>query len=71
MNKHLGGLGCTIFSTGLPTHNPKPTTERGRRRHAKRNDEQKKHAEKQWNTDRSHNESKYQKRLKENGMYSK
>ena len=33
-------------------HNPKPSTARGKRRHAKRNEAQKKHAENAWKTDR-------------------
>lgn len=68
-NRYLGGLGCTTFNSGLPPHNPKPSTERGKRRHAKRSDDEKKRSEKAWNRDRSSNESRYAKRLKENGVY--
>lgn len=52
MAKHIRE-GSIIARAGNPPHNPKPSTERGKRRHANRNDEQKKHAEKAWTQDRS------------------
>lgn len=47
-------LGCGVLSrnTGLPVHNPTPTTKRGKARHASRSDEAKKIAEKAWDTGR-------------------
>ena len=40
----------TGFHSGVQ-HNPKPSTERGKRRHAMRSDSDKNHAEKVWNTE--------------------
>ena len=39
----------TGFQSGVP-HNPKPRTERGKRRHAARSEDEKNRAEKIWNT---------------------
>ncbi len=49
------GTGCEDFrqTSAGGEHNPKPSTARGERRHAKRNDEQKKVAAKAWETGRS------------------
>lgn len=59
-----GGTGCIPpFESGLPEHNPKPSTERGKRRHHKRNDDRKKVAEKAWNTGRSSRPSRFQQAL--------
>ena len=33
--KPLTGMGCPVLVTGLPEHNPKPTTARGKRREVK------------------------------------
>lgn len=58
-----GGNGCVNYNIGLPEHNPQPSTERGRRRHAKRNDQQRKQAESAWNRGRSNQKSKLQEEL--------
>lgn len=52
-------MSCTSRITGLPEHNPKPSTERGKRRHNNRNDARKKIAESSWNKSRSTNVSRF------------
>ncbi len=64
------GTGCTTRSTGLPDHNPRPSTPRGKRRHAARSPGQQKAAEEAWSRGRTTKESKYQKRLNESGKLS-
>lgn len=59
------GVGATNFVVGLPEHNPKPRTERGKRRHANRNPERKKIAESAWEKGRSTRLSKKQKELQQ------
>ena len=61
--KHHAGVGCTSRRDGLPDHNPTPSTERGKRRHNKRNESDKNRAERAWNTGRTIRESRYQKAL--------
>lgn len=68
MRSTICGSGCTRFNSGLPQHNPEPSTPRGMRRHAKRNDGQKKHAEAAWNRVRSVRQTKYQKLLNTTGL---
>lgn len=46
------GLGVIYKQLGLPDHNPTPSTSRGKRRHEKRNDDQKKIAKTAWETKR-------------------
>lgn len=49
----LVGRGCVGRSANFGAdHNPSPRTERGKRRHAKRSGEQKKHAEAMWSKNR-------------------
>lgn len=48
---------------GLPPHNPKPTTARGKRRKHKLTQDQ---LNKVYATDRSSNKSRYQRKLEEN-----
>ncbi len=55
------GTGVKMKCVGLPTHNPMPTTERGQRRHEKRNADQRKHAEAAWRKDRSIKPTRYDK----------
>lgn len=61
------GTGCTSRNDGLPPHNPRPSTARGKRRHANRGDGAKKAAEAAWNRGRSTQESKLQRQLNESG----
>lgn len=63
MGDNLIGVGCTSKRSGLPNHNPAPSTTRGKRRHSNRNDSQKKHAEKVWDAPRTNRKSRYQKAL--------
>jgi hypothetical protein len=51
----IGGSGCELYARSNPggEHNPKPSTERGKRRHEARNDDKKKRAQKAWDTGRS------------------
>ncbi len=58
-----GGNGCINYGSGLPEHNPSPSTERGKRRHSKRNDQQRKHTEAAWGRSRSIQKSELQKVL--------
>lgn len=63
----MGGAGVSnpkVYS--YPNHNPRPYTERGKRRHANRSEGEKNRAEKSWETDRSKNQSRYQKMLGRN-----
>lgn len=64
---HNSGVGCTTRCDTLPAHNPRPSTPRGKRRHAARGPQQAKLAEQAWNTGRSTQESKLQKKLNESG----
>lgn len=59
------GRGCEPFLmiNQFPNHNPEPSTARGKRRHAARDDGGKKRAEAAWNKDRSKQKSRYQERL--------
>lgn len=41
---------ATVY--GLPEHNPEPSTERGRRRHARRSEQGKNHAKSAWESGR-------------------
>jgi len=59
------GSGCTSRNDGLPPHNPRPSTPRGKRRHSNRSPERKKMAEAAWERDRSKQESRYQRKLME------
>ena len=61
------GIGCTVYNSGLPEHNPKPSTERGKRRLAKCNDSQRKQREAAWGRSRSVTPSKLQRKLMELG----
>ncbi len=63
----LSGKGCTVLQFGLPENFPAPSTERGKRRHAKRTADQRKHAESVWGRARSTRQSKYQKILNSSG----
>lgn len=53
MKNTIIGSGCPSAVYGLPEHNPAPSTVRGKRRHEKRNAEQKKYAENKWGQARS------------------
>lgn len=55
------------MNSGLPEHNPMPSTDRGRRRLAKCNDTQRKQREAAWGRSRSTTPSKLQRRLMEMG----
>lgn len=57
------GSGCPGRVSTLPAHNPEPSTDRGRRRHDKRNESQKNVAAKAWGRARTTNKSRYQKAL--------
>jgi len=50
--------------TGMPEHNPPPSTERGKRRHQNRNDADKQRAESTWSKTRSSSESRFQYELR-------
>lgn len=53
-NINRGGTGCIVTNSGgLPVHNPEPSTERGKRRHAARNEAKAKHAVTAWAKQRS------------------
>jgi len=60
----VGVMNPRVYS--YPLHNPKPSTERGRRRHAARSEGERLRAESAWNRDRSTNMSRYQKALGNN-----
>lgn len=53
MRINVVGTGCKTMNDGLPEHNPKPSTERGKRRHAKRSEDAKNAAEAAWGKGRS------------------
>lgn len=63
----LYGEGCLNRISGLPVHNPSPTTERGKRRHNSRSGERQKQAEASWNRGRTTKFSRYQKELGSRG----
>lgn len=56
------------FQSGLPDHNPSPSTERGKRRHAKRSEGQKQHALAAWGCGRSTRRSEKQEALGATGL---
>lgn len=60
---HRVGSGCLGREGGLPVNNPKPSTARGKRRHAARSDADKKRAENIWEGPRSTRKSRYQKAM--------
>lgn len=68
--KNMFGYGVpdANFQPGLPEHNPRPSTERGKRRHHNRNDGQKKAAESAWSRARSTKISKKQEQLRTTGL---
>ena len=54
MNINRGGSGVVSKHSGTgPIQNPEPSTERGKRRHAARNENDAKRASKAWTVDRS------------------
>lgn len=59
----MGGTGATQEQTGLPPHNPEPSTPRGKRRHEKRNESEKARAKSAWAKPRATKPSRYQKAL--------
>jgi hypothetical protein len=62
------GSGCTISVFGLPVHNPEPSTDRGRRRLAKLNNQQQENRRKSWNKNRTNRQSRYQKMIGSLGL---
>ena len=63
----MSGDGCLSRISGLPIHNPKPSTERGKRRHNNRSGDNQKQAEASWNRNRTTKFSRYQKELGSRG----
>ena len=63
VKQSVSGDGAKSQQAGLPTHNPMPRTDRGKRRHANRNDTEKKQAEAAWRRERSVRPSRYQERM--------
>lgn len=65
------GEGCRnyVHPAGIDNclHNPKPSTERGKRRHQNRNEQQQKHAVHAWEMPRSCRKSKKQLVLESSG----
>lgn len=62
--RQRGGEGCLLRSGNNTVHNPPPAKgSRGERRHAKRSDAAKKHAEAGWLIERSTRKSRYEKIL--------
>lgn len=63
----MTGDGCVNRISGLPEHNPKPNTERGKRRHNNRSGESQKMAEASWNRQRTNKMSRYQTAMNSRG----
>jgi hypothetical protein len=59
----VSGDGCTTRQSSLPIHNPEPSTERGKRRHASRSEDLQNRAKKAWGLSRTNKKSRFHKAI--------